>query len=77
MYYKVEKEECGKGFKPRYNVGQIIDDVEVNKIKSDFSKYLYTIYETIKELKMEYYELGLFNNHKFVYSIKLTKRKTK
>ena len=73
MFYKVEKEICGKGFKERYNVGQTIDDVEVEKLKLDFSNYIYTIYNDRKETNIKYYKLGIFNKQEFIYQIFLKK----
>ena len=75
MFYRVEKEECTKGIKPRYNIGQIINNTEIEKIKNDFNKNRYTYYEDIKTLLLEYYNLGIFNNKEFVYSITLSKTK--
>lgn len=77
MFYKVEKEECGKGIKSRYSIGQIIDDYEVNKLKNDFYKYRHTYFEYINELKMEFHDLDTFNNEIFIYFIKLIKGNSK
>ena len=74
MFYKVEKETCGKGIKERYTIGQIIDDIEISKIKSDFNKYIYTIYEDRKNMKLEYYDKSLFNKKELIYSILLNKK---
>lgn len=73
MFYKVKKETCGKGIKEKYNVGQIIDELEVNKIKNNFNNYFYTYYDTRTELKLEYFSNGIFNQKEFIYSILLEK----
>lgn len=74
MFYKVEKEICGKGIKERYTVGQIIDDTEIEKIKSDFAQYFYDIYDDRKEIKLEYHDIGLFREKIFIYKINLSKK---
>ena len=77
MFYRVEKEECSKGIKPHYTVGQIIDDNELFKLKKSFDKYRYTYFEYVNELKMEFHDLDTFNNKIFIYFIKLTKGNSK
>ena len=77
MFYRVEKEECGKGIKERYSLGQIIDDNELFKLKKSFNKYRYTYFEYINELNMEFHDLDTFNNKIFIYFIKLTKGNSK
>ena len=74
MFYKVEKETCGKGIKERYTVGQVIDNNEVERIKSDFSQYRYNFYDDRKELKLEFYDLGIFLEKIFIYKIELLKK---
>ena len=76
MFYRVEKEECGKGIKVRYSIGQIIDEKELNKIKDDFKSYLHTYYDDMKTTKLEFHDLGKFNNKIFIYYIKMTKQKS-
>ena len=76
MFYRVEKETCGKGIKSRYTVGQIIDNKELNKIKNDFKQYLYTYYDDMKTTKLEFHDLGTFNNKIFIYYIKMSKQKS-
>ena len=77
MFYRVEKEECAKGIKPRYNIGQIIDDNDLCELKNNFNKYRHTYYEYVNELKMEFHDLDNFNNKIFIYFIKLTKGNSK
>lgn len=74
MFYKVEKEECGKGIKKRYDISQIIDSNEVEKIKCDFSQYHYTFYDDRKRTKLEFYDFGIFREKIFVYYIDLLKK---
>lgn len=73
MFYRVEKEECGKGVKSKYSVGQIIDDNELFRLKKNFNKYRHTYFEYVNELKMEFHDLDTFNNKIYIYFIKLTK----
>lgn len=73
MFYKVIKEECSKGIKERYTVGQIIDTSEISKLKNDFSQYYYDISSSKDELIIKYHDLGIFNNEIFIYSINLSK----
>jgi len=73
MFYKVKKEDCGKGIKSRYTIGQIIDDSEIEKLKNNFNKYFYTIYNDRKETKIEYFNIALFGAKEFIYSILLEK----
>ena len=77
MFYRVEKEECGKGIKERYTKGQVINSTEIEKIKNDFNKYRHTYYEDMNKLLLEYFDYGLFNDEIFIYSIKLSKTITK
>ena len=74
MFYKVKKEICGKGIKERYIEGQIINTMEIEKLKQDFNLYRYTFYNSMKELKLEYFLIGRFNQKEFVYSILLEKK---
>lgn len=77
MFYRVEKEECGKGIKERYTTGQVINLAEIEKIKNDFNKHRHTYYEDMNKLFLEYFDYGLFNDKIFIYSIKLSKTITK
>jgi hypothetical protein len=77
MFYKVKNEKCGNGLKPRYTVGQVINEIEIHCIKSDFQKYYYSMYDDMKELKIEYHNVGLFGNKIFIYSIDLEKINSK
>ena len=77
MFYRVDKEECAKGIKPRYEIGQIIDDNEVFRLKKSFEKYRHTYYTYVNELKLEFHDLNEFNNKIFMYFIKLTKGNSK
>lgn len=75
MFYNVEKEICGKGIKERYCVGQKINDSELISVKQYFSEYRYNFYEDLNELKLYFYDLDVFGNKTFIYTLNLLKLK--
>jgi hypothetical protein len=75
MYYKVVDEKCYNGTKSKFSKGQTIKSNDIDDVKKSFENDYYNIYEDRLNLKLEFYNFGIFNDKKNLYKLFLNKIK--
>ena len=75
MYYKVIEEICSDEVKSKFLIGQIITDKNVYDVKESFNEKFRETYEDRKQLKLQFYKLGIFNERINLYHLILDKLK--
>lgn len=77
MYYTVKNEETKKGEKAFFNVGQKINDSDIQKTKDSLSMYRLTTYDSFNIIKYVWLGKDIFEADYFVHSLSLEKIKSK
>ena len=75
MYYKVIEEVCSDEIKSKFLIGQIISDKDISDVKEFFDEKYRETYEDRKQLKLQFYKLGIFNERINLYRLILDKLK--